>query len=576
HPPSRFEPVDTWRELYMAAQLQRLQPRHHRVLFVCNATHVRPIQQLIRRPSLLADVDRSVLPQARYRIWDPSLPILVRYLDYIPRLVERYEKTRAAGRGHEFDKRTALLELIYQINQEAKDLRFSIRHYQAFSQILTKLLEAEKRISPQFETVLLASGSCFNSPFRERVFRHLIGYFDQVKAERIGRIKNTKESLFEISVAAPSDSEKIYVARNCSHFEHSYEIVYAPADHQPDGDGPPPESAPDMPPGPTLEVELDNPRLPRKARRPFSGGNLTASSWPPADAFINDMRSKAYGLAKAIGSKQVKSVEFRGSLQDGMDFRRTLRSYYKGRPKLYVRQAMPRERKSVDRNEPVMWLFDGYDSAAPDDTASVRPATARCEFASSYSGSDFDQRITDWFLQKPLTDRPDLKNKYGEAVRVTAHELYGRVSFKDWGLTLDEMRARLGGDLDRRVPLSHALDDALYSTWHLAYRYDLDLSAERWWEIMLVAAVHYAKENVVLFTPPKFAVPVGISALAAAHGKGIVHVPLAKFTHEEQRRLRVQYFLEHQYAKTYGDINDPEYRGHLVSRFADVMKLFWE
>jgi hypothetical protein len=569
HPPSRFEPVDTWRELHMAAELQRLHPRHRRVLFVCHAAHVRPIQQLIRQPVPPADAAGSALPPAHYRIWEPSLPILVRYLDYIPRLVEMYERRRADGRAHEFDKLDALLELIYLMNQEATDLRFSIRHYQAFSQVLTKLLEQEKRISPQFDAVLLASGSCFNGPFRERVFRHLAGYFDQVKVERIGRVLSTRESLFEVSLTNPGSRRDLFVARNCTYFEHSYEVVYPPGTHEPPhADGTVPNFAPDLSPDQIEEVELDYPTPPRRPRWPFAGDAETNLSWPPADWFVNEMRQKAYNLVQVIEDRQVKSMEFQGSLHDGIDFRRTLRSHYRRQPRLYVKKHVSKKRNGIDRNEPIFWLFDGYNSVTPD--------TPTCEFDFSRTGRDSDPAVEEWFFWKPLWEKQDLKNKYGDPVAVSCHEVYGRVTFLDRSITFEDALSRLGGDLDRRVPKAELIRDPDHVRRLLSGRYDLDLTPTRWWDTMLMAAVEHAKETVVLFAPQKFVIPADVIKRAASRGKRIVQFPLTRFTHEELRRLRVQYFLYYRYPKSHADLNDPEHLAYVHTRFEDVMKLFWE
>lgn len=565
HPPSRFEPVDTWRELYMAACLQRLHPRHRRILFVANATHVRAVQQLLRQPVLLTDDDRSALPVTKYRIWEPSLPILLRYLDYIPRLVQRYEEHRREGTAHEFDKRTALLRLIYQLNEGAKDLRLSIRHYQAFAQVLTKLLEGEQRISPSFETVLTACGSCFNNPFRERVFRHLLGYFDQVKVERIGRIKGTRDSMFEVSATRPR-SGQVFVARNCAQFDHHYEVVRVAGA---ESDGEIPDFAPDFPFGEILEIEsAPRRRRPRGAPADWSGGS-EQSSWPPADAFLNSMRRKAFNLARTGGNRQVKSVEFHGSMQDGLDFRRTLRSYYKQQPKLYVRQERVVERPVIDRNEPVVWLSDVYESGDLSDP--------RCEFSYSFSGTGNDVQVTDWHLARMLGTSTELNNRYGEPVRVSSYDVFGRVSFKDWGLTFEETRNRLGEDLYTRLP---GIDDVEYPEdlqTRLSARYGVQLAWERWWEVLLAMALVYAKETIVLVAPLRFVVPDAVNALAAASGKRIARVSPARFTREELRRLSVQYYVEHQhYTKVRADLNDPEYLAWLVEQFSDVMKRFWE
>ncbi|MHA5053890.1 hypothetical protein ACX28W_37030 [Streptomyces sp. SD15] len=569
HPPARFEPVDTWREQHMAAFLQRLHPRYRRILFVCNATHVRPVQRLLRQPALVPDDAGSALPATKYQIWEPSLPVLLRYLDYIPRLVQQYEAHRAEGTAHTFDKGTALLRLIYRLNEEAADLRLSIRHYQAFSRVLAKLLEGEQRISPTFETVLTACGSCFNNMFKERVFRFLVGYFDQVRVERIGRIRGTRELMVEVTaVSARNSGGPFFVARNCTQFSHFYEVVRVPGREDVPNGSDAPDVAPDLPPGDILEIEAPEPRPKPRASVFRRSDEWSSHSWPPADEFINSMRHKAFHLAMTSSSRQVRSVEFHGSMQDGLDFRRTLRSYYKRQPKLYVRQERPAQRRLIDRNEPIVWLSHHYEDGDLGDP--------RCDLSYSFSGRGYEMQATEWYLTRTLGVPADLKSMYGEQVQVSSFDIYGRVSFKDWGLTFDEIRDRLGDSLYTRVPPVEVLEDQESFRSSLSAQYGLPLVWTRWWEVLLVAALAYAKETVLLIAPQQFVVPSDITARAAESGKRIARISPARFTHEELRRLGIQYFLDHRYPQTHSDANDPEYRAYLVEQFADVMKRFWE
>ncbi|KJK46860.1 hypothetical protein UK23_22120 [Lentzea aerocolonigenes] len=563
HPPSRFEPMDTWRELHMAALLRRMHPRYRRVLFVCNATHVHAVQRLLRQPELFTDDVRPALPGMRYEIRDPSLHILMRYLDYIPRLVERYEAARAEGTAPDFDKRTALLRLVYQLSVDAKDLRLSLRHYQVFSQVLTKLLEEEKRISPMFETVMTASTGCFGKLFTERLFRDLLGYFDQVKIERIGRIRGTRESLFEVAVTKPrSRGGPVFVARNCTQFEHYYEVIGATARKDDD-----PDSAPDLPPGEIIDLEGLPPRWQgRPPERKRHGWER--SSWPPADLFIEAMREKVFDLVNRGGDHEVRSTEFRGSMHEGLDFRRTLRSYYKKEPKLYVRQTRAVRRLVVDRAEPVLWLSDRYESADLNDD--------RYMFSYAYSGAAAERLVDTWYLGRSQTTPADLKNSHSEPVEITAYELYARVSFRGSSGTLEEIRDRFGDSLYARVPSEEAVADVDLLRQRVSSAYGLQLDWTRWWEIMILTALEYAKEAIVLIAPQQFVVPAEIASSAAARGKSITRVSPARFTREELRRFSTEYYLETRYPGKRPDYNDPVHREYLVERFSDVMKRFWE
>jgi hypothetical protein len=82
--------------------------------------------------------------------------------------------------------------------------------------------------------------------------------------------------------------------------------------------------------------------------------------------------------------------------------------------------------------------------------------------------------------------------------------------------------------------------------------------------------------TALLVAPRAFVVPAQIASRAAAVGKQICRITPGAFTHEERRRLEVQYFIEHPYTQQHADVNDPAYRAYVVEQFADIMKQFWE
>ncbi|NUR60752.1 MAG: hypothetical protein HOV87_19130 [Catenulispora sp.] len=561
-PPSRFEPVDAWRELHMAAELRRLHPKYRRILFVCNATHVRPIQELLRQPASLAEPAPAALPPPRFEIVEPSLPILLSYLDEIPRLVQEYEQARAAGAGHTFDKHAAVLRAVYQLSEEATDLRISVRHLKAFAVLLAGLLEPEGRTSPHLADVVDAAGTCFSSAFRERVYRRLLSYHDQVRVERIGRIVGNGEVAFWMSQSVgragaghggSGASGRVYVARSCMQPDHYYEVTVGGGR----GDD---AMAPDVAGGQIIEWQPAGADADMASRAQFD------QSWPPTDAFINEMRHKALRLATTDRNRVVRSVEFHGTLHDGLDFRRTLRSVYQGRPKLYVRQEKVSRLPKVDMNEPTVWLSDDY--AHADVTGGGFYVTG------TFSGNDTVTFPTELHMIRSEPSKV-LTNKYGNRARLSSHEVVGRLTFKDWGQTTDETRAKLGDSIRTRLPDYQTVYFPSEYLSRLADRYGVNLSMARWWEFFLVAALSCARDTVVLVAPPHFTVPDAARAVAASSGKRIVQVPTTYYTQEELRRVRSLYYLAGAYPGPVDDANDIRMRNYIVERFSEPMKSYW-
>jgi hypothetical protein len=560
HPPSRFEPMDSWRELHMAAQLQALVARYRQVLFVADATHILPVLRQLGRPVPRNEPVGAPLPAPRYHVSPPILPVLLGYLDSIPRLVEAYERERALGRAHEFNKRRALLEILHDLSEASPDQHLSIRHYQAFVQVLTRQLERYKLISPTLDTVIQASEGCFPPSFRERVFRHLLGYFDQVKTQRIGRLRDTREAVFSVTAAPARQGERVYVARNCTQFEQVYDVVRLDGEAAKDA----PSAPVDLPPG--MIIELDPPKTPPPGpwRR---SGDWRRSYWPPADTFLTEMRGKAIRLGSRPLDPGVKSVEFRGSLLEGMDFRRTLRSYYTRQElRLYVKQRLPARNLSLGPHEPVMWLFDGYDT--------FDPRSPDFRFNIEEWGLADDPFLMDWHVERHQESR-EFTDRAGAPMLVDTLPLYGRVTFSGVGMTMEAFRA-MPLDFQQRTPRPADVTDFWQVAAEMQDYYSTSFGLSRWWDLLLAWGLTRAQHTIVLVAPNQLVVPDAIVRRATADGKSIVRISTARFTAEELRRLQVHPALSHRYEQYLNvESEDPDYLRFLVRHFDDIMKSYW-
>jgi hypothetical protein len=559
HPPARFEPVDSWRELHKATRLQEITGRYRRVLFVCEATHLQPVLRLIRRPVPPVRVDLAGTSAPRYRIALPSPSILLHYLDHIPRLVQAYEQSRAAGEAHSFDKRQALLEILHELSRESSDLQLSIRHYDAFALVLARLMEQEKLVSPRFDVVLQASDGCFPAVFRERVFRRLLRYFDFVKVQRIGRVHRSKEAVFEVRTTPPRGGGRdVYVARNCMQNDFVYET------HRVPGEPAAAEEVSAAPDVPTVTIELDPPSAPPPSTR--FGKREQWEAWPLMSLFINRMRSKAYTVARQRPATVVRSSPFNGSLEDGIDFRRTIRSHYRGQPELYVKRQRIGPAPTFDSYEPIVWLHDGYET--------VELSDPKRNLSYLYAGSERRTLISDWYMGDVPEPEDPAEGRRGHPVEIHSFALHGRVQFMDLRLTVADVERRLGAETDDRVPDEYTVSSADVFSTEMTHHYELDLRPARWWELLIVAAMHYAKESVVLVAPQRFVMPDQIARMFTLLNKRIIRIPLTRFTAEERRKLGRMYLIGHQFHPK-GDVNDLAHLDFVVDEFGDAMKTHW-
>jgi hypothetical protein len=319
HPPARLEPIDSWREAHMAERLRRLHPVFRRILFVCDATHVWPISDRLSRGSPSQDLD-TARPPFHLRISQPSLQLVLRYLDDIPRLVESYEEHRHQKTAHEFRKRDALLEVLRQIQLHAHDTTFSLRHYEAFASLMASILEVRGRLAPNLADVAASAEGCFNRALTERIRCELLSYGSQVKGEYV-----REETDVLLRAIGHGTKVKVYVARECNPLAHEYTIAQRPTPTPSGG-------ATDPPP------------------RSFD------SSWPVQDQFTGAMRRKTLELARQ-SDRGERVSRFRGALDGGIHTRTTLRSYLSPIPSLYVKEHRPFI-GDPDRHAPIVWLFE--------------------------------------------------------------------------------------------------------------------------------------------------------------------------------------------------------------------------
>lgn len=528
YPPARLDPVDTWRETHMAEQLRRLHPLHRRILFVCDATHVNPIRRLLREPSLVTDFRGDALPIPKLEVWDPGLSTLLRYLDDIPKLAEIYEQHRAKGNAKDFNKSLALLETIRRLDEEADDVHFSTRHYQAFAQLLAKMMELKHRISPSMEHIQVASTSCFNKPFAERIRRHLLGYSSRVNVERVGRNLSTGEELYVLR-SNVEDSNEMYVARSCNPIQHEYEIV------------------------PLIEINA----VPRLAP-----DTKNSCLWPPYKDFVRRMRKKTYDLARR-GDARIRISQFQGLLKDGIDLRRTLRSCLEPMPRIYVATRLSPRVPNTTRGEPIVWLFEPEEVDQP-----------KCRFEYTWFGLKGGPRfVAKWEYR---TERVSVYESKDKEHRVDLKKVKGMASFCDPGVPLQEIRSEFGAEFEQRIPGAESVGEyeglGLVPT-ELA---DRARAGSPWWELLLLGALRYAKETVLCVSPAQFSIPREIAAMAATEGKALHRISLSSFTQDEHRQLMNEYSVPDSFGfPPTEDGNSIEWMGAIIERYDYIMQQFW-
>lgn len=524
-PPIRTEPVDTWRELAMAEKLRRLQPLYRRILCVCEAAHVGQITRLLGSPSQPFDVSDEASASAACSIAQPALEAQLQYLDDSPKLVQLYEEYRREGRAGLFDKRTALLDAIRAVEQQGPNLPFSVRQYESFLQYILNLLSATRRVSPRPNEIYEACCGCFDAAFAERVHHHLVEYFHEIQVERVGRWEDTGAPAYRVKLKSQGGANG-FVSRSCN-------------------------------PTPVYYI-----RSKARVHRHSGQSSSILHNWPPCDGFHNRMRRKAHTLATEIHGEPA-THPFWGSLESGIDPRRSLRSLWRGKGTLYVKHALRRASPSKESGlEPVVWLLDLKEG----------PEFSLMPWFTG-TGTDLTLQYCEW-----LYFASGVRTLYESDDRLAAvqhRRILGYTSFSESGTSVAQYQSLYGSELPRKLPRRSDLErvegfgDVPIALVQAAWE------GAKWWEILLLAGIIYATEAVVCVLPDGFRVSDKVLAEANRQRKRLVYVSLGRFEHREREKLSMNYEMRIPEYEPAQDINDPDFVKFKLRAYAHIMKRFW-
>lgn len=265
------------------------------------------------------------------------------------------------------------------------------------------------------------------------------------------------------------------------------------------------------------------------------------------------MRRKAWQLASRSRIDQ-KPAKFRGSLEAGLDARRTLTSCWSGAPKLYVRQDR-RQKDPIDfTSAPIVWLFD---PKAPD--GGGLSWTYVCEdpqpnpyiSALKYHAND---------KQHLYVDR-DLQHETEGYRFVNLDNIRGMVTFVNLLEDLSEIQRALGSNAYKRMPRYIPVEQFSHG------------SGLRWWEHLLMIALNYSSKEVVCVLPVGFKLSDAVKAKAYQLGKVFIRVSLGRFSEDEQRRLRQAFHMSLPWE---GAQSAAVIAQRTIDAYGTIMKRFWD
>jgi len=529
-PPARIEPLDTWREVTVSERLQSVQPFWRRVLVVCDAGLVHPVIDRLGQPA--AGRTFGTVSDRRFRFdvrKNLSLHVLLSYLDDYPRIVERYEDSRRDG--DRFDKREALLEAVHEQAIGAKDMRTSTRQHKAFAAFINNLLRLERRICPTPDVLQAAAAGCFGGAFAERLACHLAGYGQQIKVD-VERVMTESTAVKQLKVATVAFRAKAPPFRRvCDPFSPAYSVI-PPV---PDGD-----------------------RAERKSGEISYGWDK-----PQLDA-LSRLHDRLPRLATE-SQRMRAALPYRGSVECGIDVRRTIRSLYQHQRTLYVKADRREDWESKVRDEPVVWIFrdeqDEYGTFSSDPITHGQDVELAARSKESFFiGSMF---VKDKFPRNGKNAEILLKTEIGGQVQRL--DVFAWITFGFRFDHEDAARAHFGEGLPKRFP-NHGEFEHPCGCVHRDFLETVE-GGLGWMVVALLTALKYADRSIVLVAPSTFTVPPQVQRHPLAAGKSIHRIPLHRFSRSERELIGYKYVYW---------IPDGSNDSELKSAFRIIMRRYWK
>jgi hypothetical protein len=491
---NRVEAVDSRREAHMARRLRELmtQAPDSRIVVVCSAVHIQGIKHHLAAGQPLAlETDKK----ASHVAMAPQManPLAARqYLDDFPAVTEAYELARQEGGAPNFDKARETRQAIMRVLSSGVGAPASTREVLRLMEVLDRSLSGAGRLTPRFQELEQCVTQCFDNPsaVRSRLEAGLMAYGERVSADTIARPGQR----------APIGHDAKHVFRTCGLQSSSF--AAGPVD-----------------PVPAADRE---------------------KAWPPWKAHHNEMRRQAF---QVISFRQRTRAEaFRGSLENGIHIRRTIRGLQEHPQQLYVRKGLP-TREVVDRNDPVVWLF----SDAPDGLSSGHVWFGLCGRPDlQFIGAEFVQLEFD----HPVKSVP----------AITRRPLAGMLSYGVLGVELEDVRRVLGAGLGRRVPQSLSAEEDKQR--------DAAEVGLPWWHKFANRAAQCAEACVYRVALPDFPHAAAFDEAVRKAGKRVAAVPAAAFDIAQLRKLQRMVWATRPYTPPRGsDTNLASYERDVVHTY---------
>lgn len=535
---TRDPEVDLGREIAMAARLKALLLQHRRVLFTCGMAHWLKIGALLQDESIapLSIGSDSAQSRPKFRRVVVHPLVAARHMDLFPALVKAYEKCRRPVRDA-----WGLPRIIPSVSASAIYLAQLKRVYRSCFACKGRTefpgrLGADLELLPSFEGYL--RGLChLNHCQVPELYTIVQGAQETMSTDFV---KALVEVFMDYPWASPKDHP------DCA-------LLLPPSNQAPD-----PGCAMLIDPGSGAGRRVFFSSLPAAGQDavtdevPYEWQETGSSwrhsmryTWRPWEHLISAMTFRAIqeGIERR---RRRRTMEFEGSLLDGIDVKSTLRAFSRGDDALFVRDTQygdaPKNANPVD-GFPVVWILNpGVHKGAQwrmlhepsvfmeghiRDRASFRRVV---ESRGSQMVALFGYGFSHSVGRVPAG---------GQDIR--ADHYFGMLVFQPLCWTNRQFARWAELTRYRKNPFCGDISLNLYSPRGLRsfYRreHGIDLGSHDWATTLILMALPFTAEFLTVVTPEDYRIEGVVYEMARKSGVSVIATPLRAFTPDQISRL---------------------------------------
>lgn len=461
-PPIRREPIDSVRESALTIAIQSLAPACRHLFVFCSAPLLQNIRRMLPHPQLeplglFKSPDLGVV--ARYSAGEGEL---LNNLDDFPYYAEFIEEQRGGPLINDLDRMRFVEECLLRALRTDGFDGVNTRRLRVLTTYLRSLCQSTDRCSPSQGHVIEAVRGALGDATAERVLTKLYSFRAELDVRAVVS-GHANVHLVSRRKQKPIDNLRV-VRRDCSsNGSNDVRVVF---------------------------------ETPASSPKP---GDARNRDWQPTEFHeerLEKIRQRVLRLAVLQGTGKT-SREFRSSLEDGIDLRRSVRSIVRD-DDVFVRARSRGLRASEVRSSPIVWIVR-HSGRASISTGSVKFS----DFPPTFVKNQNIDKDDEYVRYQYASVGSQITNRYNNPqLTIGYFTVVGWINFLPFVGDFNPEFLR-GSKLSTRLP-NHRTMVHPAGVGCLEKALEPLADSQRWDELLLLTASLYAERCVILVAPANY------------------------------------------------------------------------